>query len=404
MDGLESRRTRLVIALAFVTIISLFVLWQIIWTVFFALTIVYVLYPVRNQLVDRGLSPRIAAGVVTTAAVVGVAALFAPLLFVLYSRRQMFASFLRDLPLSVEVSVGEFSYVIEASALVPPIQSALQSLALEIAAAAPTLSAKLFLFIFLIYAILYRPSGARTVVFRVVDSSVQDELVAYHERVRGTLNGLYFVQAATGVLTLLIGLPVFYFLGYDAFFSLAVIAGILQFVPIVGPSVLVLTLGVVEVLAGNIEQATLVIVLGLALIGVLPDAILRPRLAKYSAGMPATVYFVGFLGGVFTIGPIGIIAGPLVLGLFIETLELLSTENDRPDDDITDEIDDPQATDGTVEQAAGESPKTDRVTDRTRTDEPGGMTDQKDTDSDIDEPISRDGRSETDPSTESEDE
>ncbi|NHN43141.1 AI-2E family transporter [Halorubellus sp. JP-L1] len=324
MSWLDDRRHRLGLAAIVVSIVSLYVLWQIVWTVFFALTFVYVLYPWREELVDRGLHPRAAAGVLTAVAFAGVVGLFVPVLLVVYQRRKPILDFLRNLPQTMEMSFAGFTYAIELQSLVPVVRNALSSFAVAATSAAPELAMKVFLFVFLVYAVLYRPGGVRSLVFAVVDGPVQEELTAYHERVRETLYGLYFVQAATGVLTFVLALAVFGIIGYDAFFSLAVVAGILQFIPVIGPSVLVVALAAVEVANGNVAEAVLVLVLGFTLIGFLPDAILRPRLAKYSAGMPASLYFVGFIGGVFTIGPIGIIAGPLALSLLVETFELVA--------------------------------------------------------------------------------
>jgi Flp pilus assembly protein TadB len=75
MEGLHSRRTRLVVALLLVGLLCVYVLWHVIWTVFFALTFVYVLYPIRRNLVHRGLNARLVAATLTTAALIGVLAL-----------------------------------------------------------------------------------------------------------------------------------------------------------------------------------------------------------------------------------------------------------------------------------------------------------------------------------------
>ena len=325
MSWFGDRRRRLGLAFVIVSVVSLYVLWQIVWTVFFALTFVYVLYPWRRELVDHGLRPRLAAAALTVVAFVGVVGLFVPVLVVIYQRRGPFLDFLRDAPEVIELSFGGFTYTYELAGLVPIVRDTLSDLAVDVASAAPTLAMKVFLFVFLVYALLYKPGGVRALLFRTVPGDVQEELMAYHERTRQTLYGLYFVQAATGVMTFLIALPVFMMLGYEAFFSIAVLAGILQFVPILGPSVVVVAIAAVEVAAGDVPQAILVVVLGLTLIGFLPDAVLRPRLAKHSAGMPASLYFVGFLGGVFTVGPIGIIAGPLALSLLVQTVELFAS-------------------------------------------------------------------------------
>jgi predicted PurR-regulated permease PerM len=62
------------------------------------------------------------------------------------------------------------------------------------------------------------------------------------------------------------------------------------------------------------------VALGLVLVGFLPDAVIRTKLAGRTADLPASLHFVGFVGGVLTLGLIGFIAGPLL----VESLVLLS--------------------------------------------------------------------------------
>ncbi|WP_227133131.1 AI-2E family transporter [Halorubellus salinus] len=380
MSWLDDRRHRLGVVFVVVSIVSVYVLWQIVWTVFFALTFVYVLQPWRAELVDRGLRPRFAAAALTVVAFLGVLGLFVPVLLVIYQRRKPILDFFRDAPEVMELAFGGFTYTVELQSLVPVVRDTLSSVAVGVASAAPVLAMKVFLFVFLVYALLYKPGGVRSLVFRTVDGEVQEELLAYHDRVRETLYGLYFVQAATGVLTFIIALPVFALAGYGAYFSLAVVAGIFQFIPVLGPSVVVVALAAVEAAGGDVPQAVLVLVLGLSLVAFLPDAVLRPRLAKYSAGMPASLYFVGFVGGIFTVGPIGIIAGPLALSLLVETFELvadgveerthlpLEAADPPPDDDT-----DPGPGDGTDTTDPQLGDDADPVSD-------GGIDEEADTD------------------------
>ena len=58
-------------------------------------------------------------------------------------------------------------------------------------------------------------------------------------------------------------------------------------------------------------------------IGLLPDLVVRPQLASRQAKLPVSLYFVGFTGGVLTVGVIGVIVGPLAVAVLVETVELL---------------------------------------------------------------------------------
>jgi predicted PurR-regulated permease PerM len=86
-----------------------------------------------------------------------------------------------------------------------------------------------------------------------------------------------------------------------------------------------------HVALGQLPQAVAIFVLGGVLIAWLPDVLIRPRLASETAHLPGGLYFVGFVGGLLTLGPVGVIAGPLVVALVLELAGLVSTElNDIP--------------------------------------------------------------------------
>jgi predicted PurR-regulated permease PerM len=44
--------------------------------------------------------------------------------------------------------------------------------------------------------------------------------------------------------------------------------------------------------------------------------------------MPGSLYFIGFTGGLLSVGAVGVIAGPLLVALLSESITLLSEERD----------------------------------------------------------------------------
>lgn len=327
MSGKRLRR-RLVLAglLAGVLVLSAVVLLDVLSTVFFAVTVAYVLHPVRRWCVERGLSDRVASAVVATGAFALVLVVVAPLAFVLYRRRQALIDLLREIPPSIEIPLGEFTYVVEAAGLVAGAREVLSDLAFGLAAAAPVLALQLFLFAILLYALLLRPRAAGETLLGVVPPEYHDVVRALDRRVRETLFGIYVLQAATAAGTFAVALVLFFLLGYEGSFTLAVLAGLLQFVPVVGPSLLVAGLAAVDLLAGEVTRAVLVGVLGTVLVGFVPDVVIRPRLAEWAADLPTSLYFIGFTGGVLTVGPIGFIAGPLAVAVLVEVVSLLGED------------------------------------------------------------------------------
>lgn len=331
MNDRDARRRRLLgVALVALLVLAAVVLAEVINTVVFAVTVAYVLFPPRQFLVRRGHSERAATAAVTAGAGLAVAALVVPAAYVVYRRRSDLVDLVRSLPDEIPLEIGGVSYVVDTTGVVPLLQAFLQDIALSGAGALAVLAFKAMVFALVVYGVLARPHAATRAVFGLVPERYHDIVVAYNDRTRATLVGLYVVQAATAVATAILAYAVFGLLGYDSALTLAIAAGVLQFVPVIGPSVVVGALAVVDLVQGNAPRATLVLLVGLVVVGFLPDAVLRPRLAGLAAHLPVALYFVGFVGGVLTLGAVGFVVGPLVVALLVETVELLSASGEHP--------------------------------------------------------------------------
>jgi predicted PurR-regulated permease PerM len=327
MPSLRRRRHVIAGLLVAVGALAIAVLWNVVEVVFFAVTVAYVLYPVRQRLVAHGVPRRIASAAVTIAAFLVVILLLMPIALALFERRGAFIELLNNLPDDLPIEVLGFAYEIDIADLTVAANDFLRSLALSLAADAPFITLEFSMFVLILYGLLLRPQAVGRAAYEITPPAYHDVLRALHERVAGTLFALYVIQAATAVLTFPIAVIVFYALGYPDVFVLAVLSAILQFFPIVGPGTLVLGLAGYDVLLGMPGRAVGVLILGSLLVGLLPDILIRPRMASQRARLPASLYFVGFVGGVLTIGIIGIIAGPLVVAVLVELVGLLSNHN-----------------------------------------------------------------------------
>jgi predicted PurR-regulated permease PerM len=308
------------------TALTLVILSRVLGIVFFAITVAYVLYPVRRGLVHRGVHRRVAAATATTVGFLFVALIVGPVVYALYGRQALLLSFLRSIPAEQPITVFGMSFVIDVSALIVRARAAVVDVGFDIAGAAPVLALKGFLFVFLVYGLLLRPGSVHRAALRLVPGEYHDVVFALHRCVRDTLYALYVLQAATALGTFAVAYVVFSVLGYPSAFTLSVFSGLLQFIPVLGPSILIVAVAVGQALAGEVTAALLVASTGLVLIGFLPDALIRPRLASLTTGMPASLYFVGFTGGTLSLGVVGVIAGPLAVALLVEVVELVTDE------------------------------------------------------------------------------
>lgn len=349
------RRILLLSLLLAVGVAAALLLHRVLATVFFGVTVATVLVPYYQWLCRRGIPRWWASAVATLSAFVGAAMLFLPLLVVLYTRRTQALAVLASLPDSYAIEVLEFTYVVDTATATGAIASYVTRLAIGLVRATPELAAHVTVLGFVIFGLLLGRSQLRRALLLPVPDGYHDVLHSLHERTRDTLFALYVIQAVTALATFFVALAVFWSLGYQFPITLAAIAGILQFLPVVGPSVLIIVLAAYEASLGEFATAALVLVFGLTLVGFLPDAVLRPRLASQTAGLPSSLYFVGFTGGLLSVGPVGIIAGPLVLALLAEMLSLLSRERTTVDREPVPPPAEAPAADGTEADATPDS-------------------------------------------------
>ncbi len=316
--------------LAVTALLAAVILIDVLATVFLALTVAYLLSPVRRQLRRRGFSRITATVVVTVAAVFAVLLVFSPLAYLLFIRFSDLVDIVTRLPDSLLIEFTGFSYTVVVGEVIAGSVEGLQAAAVGTLSALPVVLLQVALFVLLVFSTLYNEQNIRAAVISVVPPEYRDIAEALHNRAKDTLYALYVVQAATGFATFVLALPVFFIFGYSSPFVLAIVAGILQFVPILGPSVLIVALVASELLAGDIAGAVAIGVVGGIVIVAVTDVILRPRLASRQAKLDSSLYFIGFVGGLLSLGAIGIIVGPLVVALLVEAAGLLTAEYADP--------------------------------------------------------------------------
>jgi len=299
---------------------------DVLGTVFFAVTVAYLLSPLREELVRRRLSPWSASLVSTATAVIAVGVLALPLVVVVGVRLDAIIAFLSTLPPTVTVEFQGISTTITLADAWATVVGFGRRLARSFALAMPVLALKLTVFVMVVFALLSHTAETHRAIIALVPHAYRDVIRGLSRRTRATLFGIYVLQAATAAGTFVVALVLFYLLGYPYFLTLAVLSAVLQFLPVVGPSLLIGLLAVAHLVTGDPAQAALVFVSGAVFVAWLPDVVIRPRLARETADLPGSLYFVGFVGGLLTLGPVGIIAGPLAVALVVEMGDLLTDE------------------------------------------------------------------------------
>ncbi|KAB1197690.1 MULTISPECIES: AI-2E family transporter [Haloferax] len=321
--------------LALFALLAAVILVDVLGTVFFAITVAYLLVPLRRRLEVRGVSRWMASAATTVVAAVGVFVVLAPLFVIFFLRLNDLLALASLIPDAVSFELLGMFYEVTLAEVLAVIFSLIRSIGRSVATTAPVVFIKLTLFSFLVFSLVLGGGSAGRTLLALVPTEYHDAVRALESRARETLFAIYVLQAATAVGTFFIAFVVFSALGYEYAITLATVAAILQFIPIVGPSFLLAALALYQAAVGQFVAAVLIVVVGGFAIAWLPDILIRPRLARETAHLPGSLYFVGFVGGLLSLGPVGIIAGPLVVALLVESVALLGDELHVEDDDPT---------------------------------------------------------------------
>ncbi len=142
---------------------------------------------------------------------------------------------------------------------------------------------------------------------------------------RATLVGTLvvgLVHGAIGALTLL-------FFGVSTWLVWGVVIVILAFIPILGPWLVLVPVGIVQIASGQLGAGIVTILIGTVLISIV-DNLLRPRLVGHSARMHDLLILFSTLGGITVFGIIGFIIGPLIAAFFVTFLSIYGMEFRAP--------------------------------------------------------------------------
>lgn len=144
--------------------------------------------------------------------------------------------------------------------------------------------------------------------------------------VRATIKGsgvVAFVQGLLGAIT-------FWIVGMPSVALFGVLMAIFSLLPAVGPAIVWVPAAIWLLATGAIWQGVVVIVSGVAVIGLVDNA-LRPILVGRDTGIPDWIILVTTLGGIALAGLSGIVLGPLVAGLFLAGWTILSEQRAAAD-------------------------------------------------------------------------
>jgi len=138
---------------------------------------------------------------------------------------------------------------------------------------------------------------------------------------RATIKGSLIIAVIQGAL---LGAS-FWIAGVSSPTIWAIAAAILSIIPLIGPVLIWLPIGIFLLLSGDIWQAIVVLSSGALIVSTI-DNILRPKLVGDASSLHPLLVFLSTIGGIAVFGMLGFLIGPVIVVLFMSLLKIYELE------------------------------------------------------------------------------
>ncbi|MBN1786689.1 MAG: AI-2E family transporter [Candidatus Methanofastidiosa archaeon] len=130
--------------------------------------------------------------------------------------------------------------------------------------------------------------------------------------------GYLFKAIFTGIISI----AIYYALGIPNALLLGIFTGMIDFIPLIGPWIIEILLFIWYIYQGQYQYAVIVLVVTYFFISFIPEMYIRPRISGEAANLHPVIILAGAIGGLFAFGAIGVIVGPMVLGIIFVILRI----------------------------------------------------------------------------------
>lgn len=192
----------------------------------------------------------------------------------------------------------------------------LANLATDVIINIPGKIINLVIIIFAVFYLLMKGENVKQTIIQLLPFKDKERVM---RQIKGTAHSVVkgmFIIAILEFLIAAIGLTI---LGISVPILIAFFIGVVTFVPIIGPFIILLPLMFFAYFNNNLYVFSGLIILWLILS--LGETFLRPKIIGDRAKINPVIILMGIIGGINIFGIVGIIAGPIILSLMITLIK-----------------------------------------------------------------------------------
>ncbi|MCP1715204.1 putative PurR-regulated permease PerM [Methanocalculus alkaliphilus] len=302
--------------------------WQLLAIIILAGTLAVILLPIHRQL-TRVINPGVSALLIATFVIVFVTFVISFTIAVFYTNSALIEEIIDTILLWLTTLGASGTPTVGESELNDWITLQINNLTawgISLIYHAPRIVLDILIFLMALMAFLYKGEEMYIRAVNALPGRLSSGLREISKTVVDTLYAIYVVHVVTALITFLLAIPFFYVLGYDHILFYATIAAMFQLVPILGPSLLMLFLGIYAFSMGDYRGVAMIGLVGYPVVCALPDLVFRPLIMGMRASINPLLMWIGFFGGLAIMGLIGFILGPLIIAFVVSGYILLLRE------------------------------------------------------------------------------
>lgn len=324
MAGRTFRYDLLTIVILFLILSAVFIVYfPLVGAIVLGVTLAIVLQPLNLRLRER-MSPARSAALIT----IGVFVLIGLVLVFMVNLLLSGGGALFSMLLAINkwlVSLGG-NAVITGEQISNALSTVVGVLVAQITALLNSIPGILFgAFILFLSVYMFLLKGEQ--IYRQILNALPDPLIESVRKIQhmvvNTMYAIYIVSVEVALLGFVLGLPIYYLLGYSAPVQLAILSGLSMFIPIVGSLVVMVFLILWNLSIGSPSGLLIALVIIYPIVLWIPGSLVRSRLMGKRIGIHPVIMMIGIIGGISIMGMIGLILGPLFIALLISSYMIL---------------------------------------------------------------------------------
>lgn len=145
-----------------------------------------------------------------------------------------------------------------------------------------------------------------------------------------TIYALIIVQISAAIISFLLAIPFFAFLGVDNPFLFATLIGLAMLIPLIGAQAMLLIFTLYFMSFGDTSSALITLLVGYPLLSGWIDFWYRPVMMGQRVAIPPVMMMIGIFAGVPFMGIVGFIVGPVLVALAVTGYKIFAGETSGP--------------------------------------------------------------------------